>query len=92
MTPEETGIIAYFLEHWGKFSVGASVIIGFIYQTGAEHQKYTELRCRVSAIENNCDERLNLISTMNSNLCRIMGKINIQPVEEPGMHRRREDK
>lgn len=90
MTPDDSTIIGFVTEHWGKITTGAAVIIGIIYRTGEEHQKYQSLRNRVSALEGNCDARLEMISTMNSNLCRIMGHLGIQPVEQP-FHRRRDD-
>lgn len=90
MTHEESTIIGFVAEHWGKISTGAAVIFGFVYRTGGEHQKYQTLRRRVSDIECECDERMSVISTMNSNLCRIMGHLGIQPVEQP-YHRRKED-
>jgi hypothetical protein len=90
MTPETTTFIEYFLQHWERFLAGLVVLFGFIYQTGHEHQKYNDLRKRVACLESSGEERMAVVTTMNSNLCRIMGKLGIQPVEN-NTHRRKED-
>jgi hypothetical protein len=84
----ERQLLDFLYENWGKFGTGLAIIIGVIYKTGEEHHKYQALRCRVACLEEQCDRRFELINTMNQNLCRIMGKMNIQPVE--GNHHRRE--
>ncbi len=90
MTPEETSIIAYLFEHWGRIVVGIGVIFGFIYRAGHEHQRYTSLQKKVNELEDKLDCYLDQVSTMNANLCRIMGHLGIQPVEGT-RHRRSDD-
>lgn len=90
MTPEEASVTAYLFEHWGRIVVGIGVIFGVVYRAGHEHQRYTSLQKRVKELEDNRDDDLSQVSTMNANLCRIMGHLGIQPVEGT-RHRRSDD-
>jgi hypothetical protein len=90
VTPETSSLIEYMAEHWERFVGGLLVIVGLIYRTGSEHQRYNQLHNKVKCLENDCDERMAVIAAMNSNLHLIMGKLEIQPVEV-GEHRRRDD-
>lgn len=89
MTPEEASLTAYLFEHWGRIVVGIGVIFGVVYRAGHEHQRYTALQERVKGLEDNREDDQSQMSTMNANLCRIMGHLGIQPVDV--QRRRRSD-
>lgn len=90
MTPEEVSVTAYLFEHWGRIVTGIMLCVGMVYRAGHEHQRYMALQERVTELEELRCSDLNQVSTMNANLCRIMGHLGIQPVEGTN-HRRRED-
>ena len=90
MTPEEASLSAYLFEHWGRIATGVCVIFGVVYRAGHEHQRYSSLQRRVKELEDNREDDLSQASTMNANLCRIMGHLGIQPVEGT-RHRRSDD-
>jgi hypothetical protein len=84
-------IVRFIMDHWGKLCTGGGVLIGMVYKTGVEHQKYIRLTEQVVDIEHKCVERGEIISVMNANLLRLMGKFDVQPVEFIALKRRSDD-